>query len=124
MSKHIKGTNVSVSQELAVYLEKKLESLKKFVDYESDAVRFDIELGKTTRRHQTGDIFRAEFNIFVGGKSFRAACESESLHSAIDLVKDEILPALRADKNKRMSLLRRSGERIKLFIKGLYKRRR
>lgn len=119
MKINLKSTNLAVTPEISDYLDKRLEAAEKFLPKDYGACMADVELGRTTRHHQTGDIFRAEVNILIGKKSFRAVSENQDLFSAIDAVKDEITRALGADKGKRISLLRRGGQKIKNALRGI-----
>ncbi|MCR4311383.1 MAG: ribosome-associated translation inhibitor RaiA, partial [Candidatus Taylorbacteria bacterium] len=113
MTTHLKGTNITLTDEIRAYLDKRLEGVRKFLPSEADACIADIELGKTTEHHQTGDIFRAEITIHLKGKSFRAVSEREDLYTAIDDMKDEITRELSSHKDKHLSLLKRGGQKIK-----------
>ena len=119
MKINIKGTGITLTPEIRAYLERRLESIRKFFLDEGESSIIDIELGKTTAHHQTGDIFRAEINIHVRKNSFRAVSEGEYLYSAIDDVKDEIFRVLSTNKEKRNSLMRRGGQKIKAILRGL-----
>lgn len=120
MKINIKGTNLSITPEISEYLNKRLQAVEKFLPKDGGAFIADAELGRTTQHHQTGDIFRAEINMHIGGKSFRAVSEGQDLFFAIDNVKDEITRILGADKEKRISLIRRGGQKVKAIIRGLY----
>lgn len=100
------------------YLDKRLSSVDKFVDENDNTPMCYVEIGKTTSHHKSGDIFRAEINLHIGGKVFRVEEEKEDLYSAIDAVKDELLAELRKAKMKKMSLIKRGGMIIKNSIKG------
>lgn len=121
MTINFKGTNIKLTPEISNYLNKRLEGLEKFLPKEGGAFIADIELGKSSNRHKTGDIFRAEINIHLGGKAFRAVSESRDPYSAIDLMRDEINRELSSYKEKRLSLLRRSGQKIKNLLRRFYK---
>ena len=118
----IKTTNITLTPDIKEYLERKLESLKKFIDAADDTVAVDVELGKSSMHHQTGDVFRAEINVFEGKKSYRAVAEGNDLVSALDGMKDQILHSLRNDKTKKMTLIKKTGSRLKQFIRRFYKR--
>ena len=122
MKLNLKGTNITLTPEITDYLDKRLQSVRKFLPEEGKAFMADVELGRTTNHHQTGEIFRAEINIYMGNKSFRAVAEREDLYAAIDHMKDEITRELGSHKEKRLSLVRRSGQKIKNMIRGLYSR--
>ena len=99
------------------YLEKKLMSLDKIVDFSSESVMVQAELGKTSQHHRSGDFFRAEVNLNVGGKSYRAVSEKDDLYAAIDDVKDELTREVKADKDKHHTQLREGSQKIKDILK-------
>ncbi|MDE1941022.1 MAG: HPF/RaiA family ribosome-associated protein, partial [Patescibacteria group bacterium] len=101
------------------YANKRLEKIAVLLDSDP-AAQCDIELGKTTDHHKKGNIFRAEIHVVGAGKNYYASSEQNDLYAAIDIVRDEIIRELTAGKAKRVSLLRRSGARVKNMIKGLW----
>ena len=100
------------------YAEKRVDALNKFVDAEDTSVSANMEVGKTTKHHHTGDIFKAELNVSIGGKQFRAVAEKEDLYAAIDEVKDEMARILSAHKGKQATLLRKGSVMLKNIFKG------
>ena len=98
------------------YLEKKLMSLDKIVDFSSENVMVQAELGKTTKHHRSGDFFRAEVNLNVAGKSYRAVSEKDDLYAAIDDVKDELTREVKTDKDKHQTKLREGSQKIKSML--------
>ncbi len=121
MTINLKGTGVQLTPEISNYLHKRLLGIEKFLPKEKDTFIVDVELGRTTNHHHTGDIFRAEINIHIGGKTFRAVSEWQDLHSAIDSMKDQIARELSSHKEKRQSLLRRSGQKVKNLLRRFYR---
>lgn len=117
---NIKATNIKLTQEVSDYLDKRLSSLEKLVDPNDTSVMCDVEVGKSTMHHQSGDVFRTEINVKIAGKQFRAVAEEETLSSSIDKAKDDMLRELRRHKNKQIHILRRSGARIKELAYDLY----
>jgi putative sigma-54 modulation protein len=115
MNINLQGTGVPLTPAISDYVAKKLEALEKFVENEG-AVSADAEVGKTTDHHKSGDIFRAEVNLHVGGTIIRAVAEAEDLYAAIDAVKDELSEELRRHKDKRESMLRKGGETLKEML--------
>ena len=123
MKINTKGTNLTISPDIANYLNEKLKSLVKLVAPDDETAILDIELGRTTHHHQTGDIFRAEINFHAKGKNLRAVSESNDIFSAIDLVKDQILDELRGAKGKRLRFIRKSGRKVKEWLRRFYIKR-
>jgi ribosomal subunit interface protein len=116
---NIKITKFELNPKTRNYLNKRLEQLKKFVDLKSPNTNLDIEIGKTTRHHRKGDIFKTELNLTISGKYYRAEEESESIESSIDLATEELLKQLRRNKDKKETLLKRGGRKIKSTLKGI-----
>ena len=115
-----KGTNISFTPAIEEYLEKRIASLEKLIDVNEPTLQIDVELGQTTKHHQSGDIFRAEISVHIGGQSFRAVSERSDLFSAIDNVKDEIMRELRSYKGKKLSLVKKGGQKLKAMIRNFY----
>ena len=110
----IKTTHYSLTPDANEYLEEKLLSLEKLMD--SDAV-VEIELGRITEGQLHGRIWRAECNIDVAGRVLRAVAIDETLHAAIDTMKDDIAAQLKKSNAKEASLMRRSGAKVKEWLK-------
>ena len=119
MKTNIKATSMQLTAAISEYLAKRLSALDKFVDAADDSAMCYVEVGKVSKHHKSGDVFRAEINLHIGGKSFRAEAEESDLYAAIDKVKDEMVAELRTSKTKRLNLLRRGGQKIKKMLRGL-----
>lgn len=117
--KNIKTTNIELTQEISDYLDKRLQSIEKLIDPQDTSAMFDIEIGKTTEHHQSGNIFKAEINLHIAGKQLRATAEETTILIAIDKVEKEIVQELRRFKGKKRRLLRRGGVAIKNFMNAL-----
>lgn len=110
----LKGKDFEITSSVEDYLQKKLETLKKFLkNFNSELIKAEVELGKTTRHHQTGDIFRAEINLSVGGKLFRAESEKDDLFAAIDEVRDDLAGEIKKFKTKKETIFIRGARSIK-----------
>lgn len=118
MRTQIKATNIELTPAIRDYTEKKLEALDKFFAGDEDSIAF-VEVGKTSRHHKSGDYFRAEVRLSLSGKNHYAVAEKEDLYASIDEVKDEIIREITGDKNKRETLMRKGGAKIKSIIKKL-----
>jgi len=120
MNISVKATNIELTPAISQYIDEKVGSLEKFiVSADPTTVRASVEVGKTTRHHHSGsDIFIAEINLYVDGKSFRAVSEQSTLYAAIDDMKDEVAREVNSFKNKQRALFRRGGAAVKNLIKG------
>lgn len=118
MNIRTKATNITLSPAINEYLDKHIRKIVKLIG-SNPAIQCDIELGRTSDHHQKGDIFRAEISIHGAGIDAYASAMAEDLYRAIDEVRSEILHELKNRKDKRQSLVRRSGAQIKSIVKGL-----
>lgn len=114
----IKATNIDLTTAIVSYVESKLskEILGKFSGH-GKIFDVNVEIGKTTKHHVNGEIFRAEINVSVKGKVLRAVSDKEDLYSAIDDVHDEIVEVLRDSKERKDALWRRGARKIKEMLR-------
>ncbi|MBI2096070.1 MAG: ribosome-associated translation inhibitor RaiA [Candidatus Taylorbacteria bacterium] len=118
-----KATNITLTDDILRYLGKKLEGFRRLVPSQDESVLLDVELARTTLHHRAGEIYRAELTLTMSGRQLRSEAERADIYSAIDAAKDELAENLSSSKDKKMSLLRRSGVQIKNFLKGIYELR-
>lgn len=104
------------------YIHKRLEGLEKLLPSgQSNGEHLvNVEVGKTSNHHKSGDIFRAEVSMMFEGHSLYAVSELQDLYSAIDDVRDEIIAEVKKVKDKRQSAIRRGGKQTKEFIKKFF----
>jgi ribosomal subunit interface protein len=119
MNTNVKMTNITITAAISDYVGKRMKKVDGILANDP-AAQCDIELAKTSAHHQKGEIFRAEVHIVGAGKNIYASAEKDDLYAAIDAVRDEVLRELKAGKSKRISLIRRSGARVKDMVKGLW----
>jgi len=100
MNVKIKGTNVELTSYLSKLVEQKIKSIEKLLPENPDLI-IEVELEKTTKHHQKGDLFRAEVQVEVpGGKMLRAVSIKEDFRSALTDVKDELQIQIKKHKDK------------------------
>jgi putative sigma-54 modulation protein len=115
----IQATNIVLTPAITNYVDKKISLLEKFLPVGDESVKCAVEVGKITKHHKSGDIFKAEVNLHISGKDFYAVSEKDDLYAAIDEVKDEIAKQVISHKDKSETLMRKGGLRIKNIMKGL-----
>ncbi|OQX00850.1 ribosomal subunit interface protein [Candidatus Parcubacteria bacterium A4] len=126
----IKATNITLSDALKVYVEKKMGSLKKFLNILSEdkkgfmapggkdksTAEMWVEIEKTTDRHLQGEIFRAEAQLKLPGKGLRAEATSGDLKLAINETKNELERQLKKYKDKFMAEMKKGARKVKKEI--------
>ncbi len=92
MQTNVKTTNLDLTPSLSVYIEKKLGTLARYIKKfdEEGVAELWVEVGRTSRHHHKGEVFRAEANLRLPKKILRAVEENTDVHAAIDLVRDKL----------------------------------
>lgn len=112
---HSRGNGIELTEAVENYVAKKAEVFERFAG--SSGGDLYVELSKTTAHHKQGDVFRAEFDLKIGGKQFRSGAEGNDLYAAIDEAKDELLENVRTEKDKGDTLFRRGARKIKSLLR-------
>jgi putative sigma-54 modulation protein len=116
MNIKIRAKNFEITPAIDEYVNRKISTLEKFLDVK-DNILCEVEIGRTTRHHNSGDIFRAEVNIVEpGNKQIFAVAEEADLYTAIDIVRDEAEREIVSKKTKRTTLFRKGGAAIKRLL--------
>ena len=119
MKINIKATGMELTPAISSYVHKKVSSIEKYIDKNSTDVVAQVEVGKSTRHHKSGNIFRAEVHITGGNLDLYAVSETDNLYAAIDIVKDEIVHNALQLKGKRETLARKGAGMVKDMMRGL-----
>lgn len=117
MKINIKATGIALTPAISDYVQKKISSVEKFLP-SSDVVA-QVEVGKSTKHHKTGDVFMAETHLMGAGLDLYAVSKQGDLYAAIDLVKDELVHELTHLKGKKETLYRKGAQMAKNMMKGL-----
>ncbi|MGB2580629.1 MAG: ribosome-associated translation inhibitor RaiA [Minisyncoccia bacterium] len=118
MNIKITTTNIELTSAIESYVYEKMRSVEKFaIPHESEDPVVSVEIGKTTNHHQSGDVFRAEVNMKVRGKHFRATSEKDDLYAAIDDMRNELVRELTSHKEKTRTMVRKGAGMIKNMLR-------
>ena len=117
---NIKATNIELTGELRDYLVRRFSSLVGILNFQEPTLKVQIEVGRTTRHHGKGDVYRAEFNVRQRGGLFRAVSERADVRAAIDEARDALETEIGRAKTRRLSFVRRSHRALKEIVRGFY----
>ena len=117
---NIKATNLELTPAIRDHVEKKIESLQKFLSDSNAQVQ--VEVAKTTNHHKNGEVYKTEFDLRLNGKTFFVSAENEDLYLTIDEARETMVRELTHHKNRDRTLFRRGATSVKKMIKGLSKR--
>jgi len=112
----IQGTDIKLTPSLKQYIESKIGSLEKFLKkFDPNIVEARVEVGRIKGDQRSGEIFRAEVNLSIGGDMLRTERTAESVQAAVDLVKDDLSDDIKQYKNKHNTKTRRGARSWKKF---------
>lgn len=88
----IKATKLDLTPAINAYIEQKIGSLAKLVaEWDGEgAVEARVEIGRTTKHHNKGPVFRAEANLRLPKIILRAEHSDWNVRRSIDEIKDEL----------------------------------
>jgi ribosomal subunit interface protein len=112
----IRQKNLKITPALTIYIDQKvLKPIRRLLKESSagELPILDLEFARTTRHHHKGKVYRAEANLTLGKKVFRAEAEEEDIRKACDLLQEELEQEIRSYKGKRMAQDRREGRGVK-----------
>ncbi len=114
----IKAVNIELTSAISAYVDEKIKSVEKFaIVHDDEEILVEVEVGKTTKHHNSGDIFRVEVGMRVRGKHFRAVSEKSDLYAAIDDVRNELVRELNSFKGRERTMMRRGAGMIKNLLR-------
>ena len=122
MKINLKATGIELTPSITEYAEKKVSALEKFINKPADSYLARVEIGKTTRHHKEGFIFRAEIHLTGAGLDVYAVNEAEDLYAAIDLAEAETARELQSEKGRRARLMRKGQQAFKNMVHGIRQR--
>lgn len=106
----IKTKNLQLTPYLNEYINKKIGALKKFSrifqrdDNGKTLAEVFVEIEKITKHHRKGDIFKAEAQVILPGKSLVAESIGEDLLKSIIEVKEDLENEIKKYKAKHKEL--------------------
>lgn len=117
MKINIKATGIELTPAISEYVSKKVSMLEKYLAQNPSALA-QVEVGRSSKHHKSGEVFRAEVHLTGEGLDLYAVSGQVDLYAAIDAVKDEIAKNLSHEKGKRFALARRGGRMVKDMLRG------
>lgn len=112
----LRKKNIDITPALGVYIETKLlkplkRSLKNIIGNELPIL--DLEVGRSTRHHNKGRIYRISASLTLGKKTLRAEEESEDIRQACDLLEEELEREILKFKGSSRAKSRRIAREVK-----------
>ena len=116
----IKTKNLNLTEELKNFVETRIGSIKKFIDFLKDEsekgktlAEVFVEVEKETEHHKNGKIFGVRVQVRLPGKSLMACYRSDDLLKAVGGAKDELKTEIEKYKFKNINKNRRQLKKTK-----------
>ena len=116
MNYNITTKHISLTDEVRRYLEKKLDPLDTFLRSAGNP-RIDVDMQYKESEEKT---YYVELMLHAPGtmEPLSAKATEATLHDAIDKAATELFREVNKTKKKRVHVLRRTGARVKDFLRG------
>ena len=119
MDVRIKTKDYEMLPDVAAYLDERMRTVEKHLGEEADKARAEVEIGKDAGHSKRGENWFAEIQIIRPGEErARVTQTAETVNAAIDAAKEELLIVLRKGKTRRTSQIRRTGAKVKSWLRG------
>ncbi len=87
----IEATGIELTPPLREYIEEKIGKLDKLLKkFDEGSVSVRVEIGRTTKHHRQGDVYRAEANLRFPGGFLRAEHQGEDVRVAVNEVREKL----------------------------------
>lgn len=113
----VKASGIEYTDILRSLVEKKIPQLEKLLPKSATDPVFEIELGKATKHHKSGKIYRAEINVSYGSVVHRAEEIAVSIEEAFEVAKDELKGELTKQRGKSKVAIREGGRILKKMVR-------
>ena len=116
----ISAKGIEITGAIRDYAKKKISALSRFLKGARE-LRASLMLGKETAHHREGEVFVVEAELSVDGRSFHSDEKGDDLYATIDAVQEELERMVTSEKEKRGSMLRRGGRKVKEIFRRFYR---
>jgi ribosome-associated translation inhibitor RaiA len=110
----IKATGHTLTEETRDLLDAKFAKLGKL---SGEGAQLACEIEESIAAVRAGGRYRAEGNLSIDGKLFRAEAMHETLEGAVDRVRNDLVREVRQSKSRTRRLAKRGGALVKGWLR-------
>ncbi len=110
----IKTTSPEVTGDVQTLIENKFAAMTRLVP---ETALLSCEIERSVAVERAGAKYRAEGNLSVDGKLYRAECDGTTLEEAVDGVRDGLEREYKRAQGRRRELVRRGGAALKRMLR-------
>ncbi len=109
----IKTKNLEQSESLNNFIEKKFETIQKFIDDSKMLAEVFVEIEKETKHHKKGEIFLVKAQVIISGKNIISEVSGEDLFVTVGQAKDELKNEIEKYSQKKIDINRKEARKLK-----------
>ncbi len=113
----IKTTHQELTDAMRELIEGKFSALEKLTAHSKVPAALECEIEESIAVERAGARYRAEGNLSLDGKLFRAEATSATLEGAVDRVRDDLAREIRRARGKERGLMKRGGAALKRMLR-------
>lgn len=113
----IRARHQDLTSDMQNLIEEKFSALDKLFTHAQSGASLSCEIEESIAVERAGAKCRAEGNLSVDGRLFRAVATGQTLEDAVDRVRDELTREVQHTYGKRRGLLRRGSAAIKKMLR-------
>ncbi len=113
----IKAPHHDLTEAMQNLIESKFSALDKLTAHAGTPVALSCEIEESIAVERSGAKYRAEGNLSLDGKLFRAEATGNTLERAVDQVRDQLARELESAHGKKHGLLKRGGAALKQMLR-------
>lgn len=117
MEIQIKTPGHELTQEITAHIEKRVETFSRLTGAARESAAADVHIERIAEHPQQGKVWRVKLGVTSNGKTMHTEQLGETITEAFDLAKDEMDLRLKDLKDKKRTLLRRGGSKIKEWLR-------
>lgn len=97
----IEAKNFDLTPALSSFINEKIGKLDKFLkSFPEGSVRARVEVARSSKHHRSGDIYYAETNLYLPGKTLRAEDEGPDVRVSVNRVSEKLQREIEKYKRK------------------------
>lgn len=85
----LKSTNFILTPSIKEFVSKRIEKLESLIGKMGATLSGWIEIGRVTRHHKKGDVYKAEAEVRLGKRSIRAEAIDKTVYGAVTKMKEK-----------------------------------
>jgi len=113
-----KGTNYEITPDIEKLCRERLEAATRALGSARENALVEVELELVEERKNDNAVYRAEANVSLDGKLYRAESTRRSMQNALGDIKKGLANEIRQSTGKNRSMMKSGGRALKSMLRG------